>query len=103
MKLESLSLFSALIVFMIACPNSARAQRIYDGARDKEAQKAQQLADEITSKTSFDKQLSNLDTLSKHDFDVYFAGAKRQMDLDLRTFRTWEDVSALSDRVKITL
>jgi hypothetical protein len=104
MKLESrFSLLIALIAFLIACPNSARAQRIHDEARDKEAQKAQQLADEITSKTNFDKQLSNLDTLSKHDFDVYFTGAKRQMDLDLRTFRTWEDVNTLSDRVKITL
>ncbi len=104
MKLESrFSLLCALIVFLIAGPDPARAQRLYDGARDKEAQKAQQLADEITSKTTFDKQLANLDKLSKHDFDVYFSGARRQMDLDLRTFRTWEGVTVVSDRVKATL
>jgi hypothetical protein len=93
----------ALMVVILACPESARAQRLYDGSRDKEAQKAQQLADEITSRSNFDKQLQNLDTLSKHDFDVYFAGAKRQMDLDLRTFRTWEAVGSLTDRVKQTI
>jgi hypothetical protein len=97
------SLLCALVIFIIAGPHSAPAQRLYDGARDTEAQKAQQLADEITSKTNFDKQLANLDKLSKHDFDVFFSGAKRQMDLDLRTFRTWEGVTVVSDRVKITL
>jgi len=93
----------AMLFFILGCVDPSPAQRLYDGTRDKEAQRAQQLADEITSKSGFEKQLLNLDRLSKHDFDVYFAGAKRQMDLDIRTFRTWGGVSALVIRVKGTL
>jgi hypothetical protein len=104
MKPESRSLLIwAVLLFMLACADAARAQRLYDGSRDQEAQKAQQLADEITSKSNFDKQLQNLDRLAKHDFDMYFTGAKRQMDLDLRTFRTWRAVEVVTNKVKTTL
>ena len=64
---------------LLTCAVMVQGQRLHDEARDKEAQKAAQLAAEITSKSSFDKQLKNLDTLSKNALDVYFAGAKRQM------------------------
>lgn len=88
---------------LLTCAAMVQAQRLHDEARDKEAQKAAQLAAEITSKSSFDKQLKNLDTLSKNALDVYFAGAKRQMELDIRSLRTWGDVEDLADRTRITL
>lgn len=88
---------------LLTCAAVVQGQRLHDEARDKEAQKAAQLADEITSKSTFDKQLKNLDTLSKNALDVYFAGAKRQMELDIRSLRTWGDVEDLTERVQITL
>ncbi len=80
-----------------------QGQRLHDAARDRESAKAAQLADEIISKSSFEKQLKNLDTLSKHALEIYFAGARRQMELDIRSLRTWGDVQALTERVQNTL
>ena len=85
---------------LLASIDIVKGQRLHDEARDREAQKAAQLAAEITSKSSFDKQLKNLDTLSKNALDVYFAGAKRQMELDIRSLRTWGDVAELNARVQ---
>lgn len=88
---------------LLASIDIVQGQRLHDEARDKEAKKAAQLAEEITSKSSFEKQLKNLDTLSKHALEVYFAGAKRQMELDIRSLRTWGDVQELTERVQDTL
>src|ERR1044072_9884931 len=88
---------------LLASIDIVHGQRLHDEARDKEAQKAAQLADEITSKSSFDKQLKNLDTLSRNALEVYFAGAKRQMELDIRSLRTWGDVEELTKRVQTAL
>lgn len=93
----------ALVLLTLALPRVLQAQRLYDEGRDKEAQAAAKLAEQISSKSSFEKQLKNVDTLSQRDMDVYFVGAKRQMELDIRTFRTWGSVSAFVRRVKGTL
>jgi len=104
MKLTVRSLSIWVTTFLLlAGVDMVQGQRLHDEARDKEAQKAAKLAEEITSKSSFDKQLKNLDTLSKNALDVYFAGAKRQMELDIRSLRTWGDVEGLAERVQITL
>ena len=104
MKLTVRSLSVCVTTFLLlASIDIVQGQRLHDEARDKEAQKAAQLADEITSKSSFDKQLKNLDMLSKNALDVYFEGAKRQMELDIRSLRTWGDVRELSERVQTTL
>ena len=99
---RSLSIWVATFL-LLASIDLVHGQRLHDEARDKEAKKAAQLAEEITSKSSFDKQLKNLDTLSKHALEVYFAGAKRQMELDIRSLRTWGDVQELTERVQDTL
>ena len=104
MKVTVRSLSIPVAMFLLlTCAAMVQGQRLHDEARDKEAQKAAQLAAEITSASSFDKQLKNLDTLSKNALDVYFAGAKRQMELDIRSLRTWGDVEALAERVQVTL
>lgn len=103
MKTLRQSLLLLATFFALACVNLVEAQRLHDEARDKEAQKAAQLAEEITSKSSFEKQLKNLEVLSRNDLEVYFTGAKRQMELDIRSFRTWGDVAELSERVRTTL
>jgi hypothetical protein len=104
MKLTFRSLLIWVATFLLlASTDIVQGQRLHDEARDKEAAKAAQLADEIISKSSFEKQLKNLDTLSKHALDVYFAGAKRQMELDIRSLRTWGDVRDLTKGVQDTL
>jgi phosphoribosylanthranilate isomerase len=101
-KLRFLPVIAVMsLLFML--PEGLRAQRLYDGGRDKEAQDAAKLAEEITSKSSFEKQLKNLDTLSQRDLEVYFRGAQRQMELDIRTFRTWERVTNFVQGVRDTL
>lgn len=99
---RSLSIWVSAFL-LLASFDIAQGQRLHDEARDKEAQKAALLANEITSKSSFEKQLKNLDTLSKNALEVYFAGAKRQMELDIRSLRTWGDVQVLTERVQTTL
>jgi uncharacterized protein YlxW (UPF0749 family) len=102
LTVRSLSIWVTTFLLLVSS-DIVQGQRLHDEARDKEAAKAAQLADEITSKSSFEKQLKNLDTLSKNALEVYFAGAKRQMELDIRSLRTWGDVGDLSERVQITL
>jgi hypothetical protein len=96
---------SAFLVMLVVLASAelAHAQRLHDPARDAEAQKAAALAEEIVSKGSFEKQLRNLATTERHDFEVYFAGARRQMELDIRTFRTWGNVTKFLNQVKESL
>jgi hypothetical protein len=96
-------LIVALVFFIFTATDSIQAQRLYDEGRDKKAQEAAKLAEEITSKSTFEDQLKNLDTLSKRDVELYFSGAKRQMELQIRAFRTWGRVSAFVGTVKNTL
>jgi hypothetical protein len=88
---------------MLALTQGVQAQRIHDEGRDKQAQEAAKLAEEITSRSTFDSQLKNLDTLSKRDLEVYFRGAKRQMELEISGFRTWGDVNDFVQLVRTTL
>lgn len=100
------SLFFAVLVssfFMLAPTERIYAQRLYDEGRDKKAQEAVKLAEAITSSSSFENQLKNLDTLSQRDTEVYFSGAKRQMELQIRGFRTWGRVNDFVVTVKTTL
>jgi len=95
--------YALLALFLAVSTVDANAQRLHDDGRDKKAQEAAALADAITSTASFDKQLKNLDTLSKRNVDLHFQGAKRQMELQIRGFRTWGKVSAFVETVKGTL
>src|SRR6185503_4356110 len=104
MKVKTRFFPHLLLALLIAVSTvAANAQRLHDDARDKKAQEAAALADEITSKSTFDKQLRNLDILAKRDMDLYFQGAKRQMELQIRSFRTWEDVDEFVGTVEGTL
>lgn len=104
MKVKTRFFPHVLMALLIAVSTvDTNAQRIHDEGRDKKAQEAAALAEEIISKSTFDKQLKNLDTLSKRDMDLYFQGAKRQMELQIRGFRTWGNVSSFVGTVENTL
>lgn len=104
MRVKSASVFSSLLVsLLLVSAGGVSAQRLHDEERDKQAQEALKLAEEITSKSSFENQLKNLDLLAKRDVDLHFKGARRQMELEIRGFRTWADVNNFVTRVKGTL
>jgi len=83
--------------------NNVKAQRLYDEERDKQAQEAVKLAEEVINKSTFENQLKNLDTFSKRDFELHLKGAKRQMEYEINGFRTWGQINGFVNRVEITL
>ncbi len=99
------TLFSAALLAALLCvfAPGAHGQRWYNEERDQKAREAAKLAEEITNKSSFEAQLRNLDKFAERDFEVYFTGAERQMDLDLHTIRTWGSVMKIVTDTKKTL
>jgi predicted nucleic acid-binding protein len=95
----------ATVVCMLAPMVSIQAQRLYDEDRDKKAQEAVKLAEAINANSTFVNQLKNLETLSTRDVELYFKGAKRQMEFEINGFRTWGEVSkfvgAIEGKVKM--
>lgn len=89
--------------FSLSPTNDVQGQRLHDEGRDQKAQEAARLAEEINNKSTFENQLKNLDILSKRDVELYFKGARFQMELQIRGFRTWGKVSGFVDTVKNTL
>jgi hypothetical protein len=98
-------LFTAALLALCLCvfAPGARGQRWYNEERDLKAREAAKIAEEITNKSSFEAQLRNLDKFAERDFEVYFTGAERQMELDLHTMRTWGSVTKIVNNTKTTL
>jgi hypothetical protein len=98
-------LFPAAMLALCLCvfAPGARGQRWYNEERDQKAREAARIAEEITNKSSFEAQLRNLDKFAERDFEVYFTGAERQMELDLHTIRTWGSVLKIVNDTKATL
>src|SRR5262245_31571901 len=93
MKINGHFLNSFLLIALLASlPVCAQAQRFYDKERDQDAKQALKLAEEIESDSSFEKQLRNLNLLSKQDFANYFIGQRRDIRARLNSFTTWADV-----------
>src|ERR1700682_6111089 len=103
MKERALFLLVVALAFFMFATDRIQAQRLYDEGRDKKAQEAAKLAEEITSSSTFENQLKNLDTLSRLDAEVYFRGARRQMELEISGFRTWGQVNDFVLLVNTTL
>jgi hypothetical protein len=98
-----LILLPALLLMLSVFGPDAYGQRWYDEQRDLKAREAAKLAEEITSKSSFEAQARNLDKFAERDFEVYFKGAERQMELDINALRKWKNVQALVDKTKRSL
>jgi predicted nuclease with TOPRIM domain len=104
MKIKGYFPNSILLITLLASLSvGAQAQRIYDKERDAQAILALKLAEEIKSNSSFEKQLRNLNILSKQDFANYFIGQRREIRARLNSFTTWKDVARAVDRVRTDL
>jgi hypothetical protein len=72
-------------------PASARAQRLYNKDRDEQAQAALPLAQALKTGELFDRQLKNLSSLAKKDFDTEFLVTRFQINAFTLNMLTWAD------------
>jgi hypothetical protein len=94
MKIKGFFPNSILLITLLASLSvRTQAQRVYDKGRDEQAKQALKAAEEIESDSSFEKQLRNLNLLSKQDFANYFLGQRREIRARLNSFTTWTDVA----------
>ena len=91
-----------VMLVLLAAP-LCRSQIIYNEARDKQAQEALKLSQEITSGQVFDKALGNLAELWKLRADGVFMGAHSSMRAYLGAFQTWDDIEAMRAAVESSL
>lgn len=101
-KLIFLPLLLLMLSLCVFAPD-AHGQRWYNEERDQKAREAAKLAEEITSKSSFEAQARNLDKFAERDLEVYLKGAERQMELDINALRTWSSVQGILNRAKLSL
>ena len=72
---------------------------LYHEALDKKAQSAEAAARQITNGAVFDKEIQNLDALSKLQIERVLSFAQVQFKGGIDAFNTWNDVSDQLDRV----
>lgn len=90
----------ALLSLGFVLTYSVYPQRVYNEERDTTAQEAAKLAEEIINKSTFENQLKNLETFARRDAELHFRRARRQMELEIRDFRTWRSVDEFVDGVE---
>jgi hypothetical protein len=82
------------------------AQILYNEAKDKKAQEAQATAKDIASGSLFQKELKNLDALSRVQIDGQIASAQTEYLAALDGFVKWKDVHAklkeIEDGLKVS-
>jgi hypothetical protein len=66
---------------------------LYHEAQDKKAQSAEAAAKQITNGAVFDKEIQNLDALSKLEIERVLSFAQMQFKAGVNAFITWQDVS----------
>src|ERR1035441_7841285 len=74
-------------------PGALAAQLLYHADQDKNAQLAVSAAKEIANGALFDKEIQNLDALSKLEIDSVLSFAQAQFKAGVAAFTTWEAVS----------
>ena len=82
-------LIVAIILALI--PVSTPAQRLYNKERDEQAQAALPLAQALKTGELFDRQLKNLSSLAKKDFETEFLVTRFQIDAFTLNMLTWDD------------
>jgi hypothetical protein len=73
-------------------PASTPAQRLYNRERDEQAQAALPLAQALKTGELFDRQLKNLSSLAKKDFDTEFLVTRFQINTFTLNLLKWDDV-----------
>ena len=76
-------------------PVSTPAQRLYNKERDEQAQAALPLAQALKTGELFDRQLKNLASLAKKDFETEFLITKFQIGTFTLSTLTWADAHAM--------
>src|ERR1700720_1325824 len=71
--------------------------RLYNETKDKKAQLAESAAKDIASGAVFDKEIQNLDNLSKLQIQRVLSFAKVQFEAGIDDFTTWRIVSSQLD------
>jgi hypothetical protein len=84
-------------------PTSIRDVRLYDTARDEQAQNAAKLVVDLQSQSLFEKQLRNVSTLAKQDFTRHFLLSHTEMRAKLGALQTWTDVDQTVKSVRAQL
>src|SRR5215218_4188741 len=80
-----------LAITLALIPASASAQRLYNKERDEQAQTALPLAQALKTGELFDRQLRNLASLAKKDFDTEFLVTRFQINAFTLNMLTWEN------------
>ena len=88
-KTTAASLIVAIALALV--PVSAPAQRLYNKERDEQAQAALPLAQALKTGELFDRQLRNLASLAKKDFDTEFLVTRFQINAFTLSMLTWAD------------
>jgi hypothetical protein len=90
-----------MLAFTLALlPTVGHTQHIYNKERDEQAQRTLPLAASLKSGDLFDKQLKNLASLSRKDFETEFLVTKFQINSDSLSLLTWGSAHELVCRVK---
>ena len=91
-------LIAALLVVL---PSAVSAQRIIHHAdRDVQAQATATAAEQLTSGSLFDTQLTNLDEAGKQQLETILRWQEVRMRASLNAFSRWSDVSSLASRIE---
>lgn len=108
-RAEHLKLFKATVPLLccagITFAQGIRNHRLYDRSRDQAAQQAAEAAKRISSGSLFEKELKNLDALSKLEIDSAFQGEGRVLRnaVDTISFSTWAAIDGLVKLIEAQL
>jgi tetratricopeptide (TPR) repeat protein len=83
-------------------PISIQAQRLYNKERDEQAQTALPLAQALKTGELFDRQLKNLSSLAKKDFDTEFLVTRFQINAFTLNMLKWGDAHAQVCQVELS-
>ena len=88
---RSTSTLLIVAITLALLPVSTPAQRLYNKERDEQAQAALPLAQALRTGELFDRQLRNLSSLAKKDFDTEFLVTRFQINAFTLNMLKWDD------------
>ena len=101
-KQSALTFLVLAIVFHVVFVTAGYGQHIYNKERDEQAQAALPLAQALKNGELFEKQLKNLRSLARKDFETEFMVTKFQIDAFSLAVSTWGDAHSRVCTVEAT-